>query len=245
MGYLKGFFTTLFITLPSFLFIQIYLDGVTITAYFNSLNGNWIELMRIFETAIMEPITVFFVPLDAIRITLAFLPWVLAAFVCSFFYQKKHAARGGLASVVSVYTSIAFYYYFMVAGGTFDTTILTQPNLVYGYLVILVITSIIGPLSGLISPFKGERIPKEVRSRRTLETRSTAEQAQPEPYSSQMPEPYYMPTESPSRSAYMETRQRTSSSNNSQPLICDYCGSYIDADSEFCSVCGNRVVSDY
>ncbi|MHA1630115.1 MAG: hypothetical protein ACTSXO_10525 [Candidatus Heimdallarchaeota archaeon] len=249
MGYLKAFFTTLFITLPSYLFIQIYLDGVSTTYYFTNLaSGNWIELMQVFETAIMEPINVFFIPADAIRIVLAFLPWVVSAFVCSFFYRKKHSARGGLISIVTIYTSIGLYYYFMEEGGTFDASLLTEANLLYGYLVVIVTTTIIGVLSGLISPFKKEHVAKSAQVPRGQLVTSEAgnnDYRAPPSSPSQIPEPYYMPTESPSRSAYMEqTQTTTATSNGSEPLICEYCGSYIDADSEFCSVCGNRVVSD-
>ena len=246
MGYLKAFFTTLFITLPSYLFIQIYLDGVSTTYYFTNLaSGNWIELMQVFETAIMEPINVFFIPADAIRIVLAFLPWVVSAFVCSFFYRKKHSARGGLTSIVTIYTSIGLYYYFMEEGGTFDASLLTEANLLYGYLVVLGTTTIIGVLSGLISPFKKEHVAKSAQVPRgplvNIEVSNSDYSGQP----ASQPEPYYMPTESPSRNAYMEqTQTTTATSNTSEALICEYCGSYIDADSEFCSVCGNRVVSD-
>ena len=107
----------------------------------------------------------------------------------------------------------------------------TFDGYLYGFLVVIGLTTLIGLLSGLISPFKKDgmstrriRVPQVVIEEETI------------------PEPYYMPTESPSRDQYMETHQ--SQPTRTQQTTCEFCGSYLDYDTEFCSVCGNRVRND-
>ncbi|MHA1211680.1 MAG: hypothetical protein ACTSSH_04385 [Candidatus Heimdallarchaeota archaeon] len=236
MGYFKGFFTTLGITYPSFLFIRIYLDGVTIADYFNDMfAGDFLKLFEAFESAIVEPISVFFdSPIDAIRVTLALVPWVVTAFVCSFFFRKKHAARGGLATVAILMFGVEAFNFLYYQGQQIGMHSLTEPNPAYGLGAILVLTSILGPLSGVFSPFKKDR-PMRTRVRRTRSREEEAEVTSG---------PYYMPTESPSRDTYMETNQHAPT-ERTRPVTCEYCGSYLDDDSEFCSVCGNRVYNDY
>ena len=232
MGYLKGFFTTLGLTYPSFLFIHIYLEGLSVQAFFQDMinNSNWALLMDVCETAIVKPLSAFFAPRNAITIVLVLLPWIVTAFIVSFFFRKKHGARGGLFTIALIFLSIQIANYLVFQGGTFTVSMLTQPNLFYGFLVVFGLTLLIGLISGLISPFKKGQPTEKIKVPRLV--------AEP-----QAPAPYYMPTESPSRDQYMETQQPLTSppSQNTGPLTCQYCGSYIDADSEFCSVCGNRI----
>ena len=113
MGYLKGFFTSLGITYPSFLFIHIYLTpGMTVTLFFEDMInlGSWEYLLEVCKTAIVGPISVFFAPTDATSIVLVLLPWVVAAFVPSFFFRKKHAARGGLATIIILILTAEIVY---------------------------------------------------------------------------------------------------------------------------------------
>ncbi|NHJ38706.1 MAG: zinc ribbon domain-containing protein [Asgard group archaeon] len=233
MGYLKGFFTSLAITYPSFLFIHIYfVEGTTIQSFFqNMINfGTWNDLAAVCKTAIFEPINVFFTPPNAIMIAMAFLPWVITAFIVSFFFRKKHAARGGFSTIISFMLSVTIYYYLMVENETFSIDMFGEANIFYGFLVVIGLTTIIGLLSGLISPFKKDKIEYE-REEVVAQT------------GGEIPQPYYMPTESPSRDEYMETQR--SPVERTRPTACEYCGSYLDPDSEFCSVCGNRVFNDY
>ena len=59
MSFIFGFLISLLITFPSFIFIQIYLDGVSIANFFTNLvSGNWDQLMTVCESALMEPINV-------------------------------------------------------------------------------------------------------------------------------------------------------------------------------------------
>ncbi|NHK31598.1 MAG: zinc ribbon domain-containing protein [Asgard group archaeon] len=233
MGYLKGFFTSLAITYPSFLFIHIYfVEATTIQSFFRDMinNGTWSDLAAICKTAIFEPINVFFNPSGALMIAMAFLPWVITAFVVSFFFRKKHGARGGFSTIINLMFGASIYYYIMVEGGTFNTDMFTEANIFYGLLVVLALTTIIGLLSGLISPFKKDRVAYD-REEIAVQT------------GGDIPGPYYMPSESPSRDEYMETQR--SPVERTRPTACEYCGSYLDPDSEFCSVCGNRVFNDY
>ncbi len=238
MGYFKGFITSLAITYPSFFFIRIYLDEVTISNYFaDIMGGQWLKFMDAFETAIMEPIQAFFdSPISGIKVTLALLPWVVAAFVCSFFFRKKNAARGGLATVAILMFGVQAFNFIYYQGNLIGMHSLVEPNPLYGLLVVLALTSIIGPISGSFSPFKKDR-PVVTRVKQARPPRAAPPQ---EDFSG----PYYMPTESPSRNDYMATNHQ-SYTQQSRPVNCEYCGSYLDEDSDFCSVCGNRVYSEY
>ncbi|MCG3253580.1 MAG: hypothetical protein KAX09_07010, partial [Candidatus Heimdallarchaeota archaeon] len=154
----------------------------------------------------------------------------VAAFVASFFFRKKHAARGGLATIY-ILILIAEVVYYILDGGLIGTSLFTTfDSWLYGFLIIIGVTILIGILSGLISPFKKDgmterrvRLPEIV-----IEEEET------------IPEPYYMPTESPSRDQYVETHH-AQPTTRSQQTTCEFCGSYLDYDTEFCSVCGNRV----
>ena len=231
MGYLKGFFTSLAITVPSFLFIEIYLEAAYVPTWFNQLfAGDWVKLMEVCETAIMEPINVFFVSANFLRILFAYLPWVVVAFAVSFFFKKKAAARGGLATVLSMFFGVEIAYYIIYQGGTFSTAMFAEANLFYGFLIINAVTVIVGILTGLISPFKKDSLDDSVRI--------------PRQEQDDIPQPYYMPTESPSRDDYMAAHQQPTQ-ERSRPLTCEFCGSYLDTDNEFCSVCGNRVYNDH
>ena len=138
MGYFKGFFTSLAITVPSFLFIEIYLERAYVPTWFNQLiAGDWVRLFEVCETAIVEPINIFFVSIDYLRILFAFLPWVVAAFVAGFFFRKKAAALSGLATIASLFLGAEIAYYIVYQNGTFSTAMLSGPNLFYGYLVII------------------------------------------------------------------------------------------------------------
>jgi len=235
MGYLKGFFTSLGITYPSFLFIHIYLNSMTVTQFFEDMVnlGSWEYLLEVCETAIMEPINVFFTSPGAIRIVLAFLPWVVAAFVASFFFRKKHAARGGLATIIILILIAEVVYYIVFEGQTIGMSMFSGENWIYGFLVVIGTTTLIGILSGLISPFKKDGI----STRRVRVPQIVVEEQET------VPEPYYMPTESPSRDQYLETHQ-AQPTTRTQQTTCEFCGSYLDYDTEFCSVCGNRVYND-
>jgi hypothetical protein len=233
MGYLKGFFTSLAITYPSFLFIHIYfIEGTTIQAFFQDMInfGSWEDLAAVCKTAIFEPINVFFNPPNAVIVALAFIPWVVAAFFVSFFFKKKNAARGGMSTIISMIFSAAIYYNIVVEGEAFDMTMFTGPSIYYGFLVVIVLTTILGLLFGLVSPFKHSKEEIMMEEREAQVGMETVE-------------PYYMPTESPSRDQYMQTQ--TAATVRTRPVNCEYCGSYLDPDSEFCSVCGNRVFDDY
>lgn len=247
MGYLKGLFTSLGIALPSYLFIHIYLQAMWVPTFFTDLvGGNWELLLQVCETTILEPITVFFVAPQALRILFAFVPWVGTAFVVNFFFRKKHGARGGLATTISLFFIAELVYYLVIQKTLLNVDTFSEPNPLYGFLIIQATVTIVGLLTALISPFKKEA---------SLDDDSPPEQRRavrppPVPYSVQestdFDEPYYMPTESPSRDEYIERHhtpinQRTTSS---APTPCEYCGSFLDADSEFCNVCGNRVYSD-
>jgi hypothetical protein len=232
MGYLKGFFTSLGITYPSFLFIHIYLNSMTVTQFFEEMINlpAWEYLLEVCETAIMEPINVFFTSPNAIRIVLTFLPWVVTAFVVSFFFRKKHAARGGFATIIILLLTAEIVYDIVFQGGSIGLGLFTTgDSWLYGFLVIIGITTLIGILSGLISPFKKDGMP----ARRIRVPQIVIEEEDT------VPEPYYMPTESPSRDQYRETHQ--SQPTRTQQTTCEFCGSYLDYDTEFCSVCGNRV----
>jgi hypothetical protein len=239
MGYFKGFITTLAITYPSFFFIRIYLDGVSISNYFaDIMGGQWLKFLDAFETAIMEPISAFFdSPINGITVTLALIPWVVAAFVCSFFFRKKNAARGGLATVAILMFGVEAFNYIYYQSNLIGMHTLTEANPAYGLLVVLGLTAIIGPISGSFSPFKKDRAVVT----RIKHTRPPRGATVPEDLSG----PYYMPTESPSRDSYMATNHQSYNQQQSRPINCEYCGSYLDEDSDFCSVCGNRVYNDY
>ncbi|NHJ48670.1 MAG: hypothetical protein FK733_12875 [Asgard group archaeon] len=233
MSFILGLLISLVIIYPSFMFIHILIvEGTTLQVFFN--NFLWEDLAAICKTAIFGPINVFFNPADPLMIAMAFLPWVVTAFVVSFFLRKKNAARGGLSLLTSFILSAAVYYDYSVEGTAYDMSLLTSANIFYGFLVVTGVTTIIGLLSGLISPFKkdGAR-----RRRRVREPRISDDEGD-------VTGPYYMPTESPSRDQYMQT-QTTTSVDRTRPHACEYCGSYLDADSEFCSVCGNRVFDEY
>ena len=241
MGYLKGFLTTLGITYPSFLFIEIYLESMTIANYFTDLfSGQWEMLLEVCETAITEPINIFFEPAGALRIIFAFLPWVLAAFVASFFFKRKHAARGGVFSVLTIYLIAEAVYFLVFQGELYTLEMFTEANHLYGYLIIIGVTTIFGVIFGLISPFKKDG---SVKIQRITERSEPTLIQHDDDYQEDDPTtPYYMPTESPSRDSYMDTQQRPV--EKTRPVNCEFCGSYLDSDTEFCSVCGNRVVSD-
>ncbi|MFW9923025.1 MAG: hypothetical protein ACFFDW_07020, partial [Candidatus Thorarchaeota archaeon] len=95
-----------------------------------------------------------------------------------------------------------------------------------------------------ISPFKKDSAPKikKVKKVKSLPTSPPSFiQEDQEPGS-----PFYMPQESPSRDNYMDRYHSPSTqSTRSSPTACEYCGSYVDADTEYCSICGNRVRSEY
>ncbi len=233
MGYLKGFFISLGITYPSFLFIHIYLNSMTVTQFFEDMInlGSWEYLLEVCETAIVGPISVFFAPRDAISIVLVLLPWVVAAFVASFFFRKKHAARGGLATIYILILIAEVVYYIIYQAGLIGTSLFTTfDSWFYGFLIIIGVTTLIGILSGLISPFKKDGMP----ARRVRVPQVVIEEEET------IPEPYYMPTESPSRDQYAATHQ-AQPTTRTQQTTCEFCGSYLDYDTEFCSVCGNRV----
>ncbi len=235
MGYLKGFFTSLGITYPSFLFIHILLSGDTITQFFNDMiGGSWNYLLLVCETAIKEPIAMFFdTPISYLNL-LVFAPWIVAAFVASFFFRKKHAARGGLATIIILFLIAEIVYYIVYEGGLIGIAMLSQPdNWLYGFLVVIGVTTLFGLLSGLISPFKSDGTPTR---------RIRVPQIVIEEEDDTIPQPYYMPNESPSRDSYMETHQQVPS--RTQKTTCEFCGSFLDYDTEFCSVCGNRVYND-
>ncbi|HUU76710.1 MAG TPA: hypothetical protein VMX55_00090 [candidate division Zixibacteria bacterium] len=115
----------------------------------------------------------------------------------------------------------------------------SYPNPLYGYLVIQGVVTIIGLIAGVISPFKKE---DSMTAKQPRRSRSAAPPVLPP--QEIVPEPYYMPNTSPSRNEYME-RQQSPSRGLSEPVPCEYCGSFLDPDSEFCSVCGNRAFVDY
>ncbi|NHJ04023.1 MAG: zinc ribbon domain-containing protein [Candidatus Heimdallarchaeota archaeon] len=240
MGYFKGLFTSLGITLPSFIFIHIYLSNLWVPTFFTELfAGNWELIFQVFETTIMEPITIFFVAPNALRILFAFIPWVVTAFVVNFFFRKKHAARLGLATIITIYFIVEIIYYLVIQGTLLNVDTLTQPNPLYGYLVIQAVVTIIGLIAGVISPFKKE---DSMTAKQPRRSRSAAPPVLPP--QEIVPEPYYMPNTSPSRNEYMD-RQQSPSRGLSEPVPCEYCGSFLDPDSEFCSVCGNRAFVDY
>ena len=252
MGYFKGLFASLGIALPSFLFIHIYLAEMWVPTFFTDLvAGNWDYLLQVCETTIMEPITVFFVAPEVLRILFAFVPWVVIAFVCSFFFRKKHAARLGLATTITLFFIAEVVYYLVIQGTLLYVDTLLQPNPLYGYLVIHGTVTIVGLLAGLISPFKKEdSIGYDVPKDRTR-TRPMRPPSVPEPTIASDPvqfddSPFYMPTDSPSRDQHQQRYQPPAPPppRSSTPTPCEYCGSYVDADSEFCSVCGNRVYTD-
>ncbi|MHA1461971.1 MAG: hypothetical protein ACTSQ0_02775 [Candidatus Heimdallarchaeota archaeon] len=250
MGYFKGLFTSLGIALPSYLFIHIYLQEIWVPNFFTDLvGGNWGSLLEVCETTIMEPITVFFVAPQALRILFAFVPWVIIAFITSFFFRKKHAARLGFATTITLFFIAEIVYYLVIQQTILDVDTLTQPNPLYGYLVIQGTVAIVGLLAGLISPFKKEAS-LDYTPPPASQRRRPARPADPTPTVSHEPvnfdSPVFMPTESPSRDEYVERNHApTSQRTPSAPAPCEYCGSFLDPDSEFCSVCGNRVNSDY
>ena len=142
--------------------------------------------------------------------------------------------RGGLATTVTLYFIAELVYYLAIQGTILNVDTLMQPNPLYGYLVIQGVITVVGLLTALISPFKKDAIEK-------VKLPSLAAPSPPmytEPQQETFTEPFYMPETSPSRDQYMETQQPVT--NRSQPVPCEYCGSYLDPDSEFCSVCGNR-----
>ncbi|MEA2070957.1 MAG: hypothetical protein U9O98_06665 [Asgard group archaeon] len=251
MGYFKGFLTSLGITYPSFIFIHIFLDpygeGFTVGEFFaTTFQGEWIRLLEVCETAIMEPINIFFAPPNALRITLAFAPWLVTTFIVNFFFKEKRGARGGLSTILFVYLTIVLSFFFTIQEGVLTVDLLKEPNPLYGYLVLNFITLIFGLLFAFISPFKKEAA--EIQEGEIEEA-----------------EPYYMPESSPSRQNYMERNHEevsfssnlfststppsninpststSSSSSSSRPKICIYCGSYLDDESDYCTVCGSRI----
>jgi hypothetical protein len=232
MGFILGFLISLLLIFPSFVFIQIYLDGVSVATFFTDLvGGSWDQLMTAAESSIMEPINVILSsPPVVLRIVFAFLPWVIVSFIVGFFFRKKKAAIGGMVVTTTILLGIALINHLVIRGDTFDLDIFTEPNMFYGYLIAIAIILIIGSISGLISPFKKDGMPRKV---------SVPEIESP-------PGPYYMPAESPSRDQYMETTQilPPQRQTSPDPMACEYCGSYLDPDTEYCSVCGNRVYDD-
>ncbi|MFW9924729.1 MAG: hypothetical protein ACFFDW_15720, partial [Candidatus Thorarchaeota archaeon] len=155
MGYFKGLFTSLAIILPSFLFIHIYDNALTVVGFFQDLiGGNWLSLLDVCETAISEPINVFFVPIDALRIFFAFIPWVVSVFIVSFFFRKKHGARAGLATVMILLFTAAVINMLVIRKELLYGSTFLGPNPLYGFLVSVGVLLIIGFASGAISPFK-------------------------------------------------------------------------------------------
>jgi len=232
MSFIIGFLISLLLTFPSYIFIQIYLDGVSIANFFtNIVAGNWDQLMTVCESALMEPINVILTtPPVFLRILFAYLPWVVVAFIVGFFFKKRKAALGGLITTAFIYWVIGMVNHMVIRGDTFGPDTLTEANIFYGTFIVFAIILIIGTLSGLISPFKKDGIPRSESEPAPLET----------------PGPYYMPTESPSRDEYMETNHQMPSQRQTSPdpMACEYCGSYVDTETEYCSVCGNRVFDD-
>ncbi|MHA1186357.1 MAG: hypothetical protein ACTSXA_14265 [Candidatus Heimdallarchaeota archaeon] len=232
MGFILGFLISLLLIFPSFIFIQVYLDGVSVATFFTNLfGGAWDQLMTASESSIMEPINVILDSTPEVwRIVFAFLPWVITAFIVAFFFRKKKAAVGGMIVTTTIMLGVALINHLVIRGETFDVGIFTEANMFYGYLIAIAVTLIIGSISGLISPFKKDGIPRKISL----------------PVIEAPPGPYYMPTESPSRDQYMETNHAIPAQRQTSPdpMACEYCGSYLDPDTEYCSVCGNRVYDD-
>lgn len=234
MGFILGFIISLLTIFLSFLFIQIYLDGASVATYFTDMvGGDWDKLMDVCESSIMEPINVILdsTP-DVLRIVFAFLPWVVVSFIVAFFFRKKKAAVGGMIVTITILFGIGLINHLVIRGETFDVGIFTEANIFYGYLIAIAVTLIIGAISGLISPFKKDRMPRRISLPAEIEA---------------PPGPYYMPTESPSRDQYMEVNHQLPPQRQTtrDPMACEYCGSYLDPDTEYCSVCGNRVFDDH
>ncbi|MHA1126126.1 MAG: hypothetical protein ACTSO7_12200 [Candidatus Heimdallarchaeota archaeon] len=237
MGFIFGFLISLFILFPAYIFITIFLAGpsITVANYFTELvSGGWIKLIAVCETAIMEPINVIFASPVFLRILFAYLPWVVVSFIAAFFFRKKKAAIGGMLTTITILFGVGLVNQLVIQTPpvVYDVAMLTQANIFYGYLIAIAVTLIIGSISGLISPFKKDRIPGKI----SLPTNIEAQ-----------PGPYYMPTESPSRDQYMETNHAmpTQRQTAPDPMACEYCGSYLDPDTEYCSVCGNRVYDEH
>ena len=233
MGFILGFLISLFVLFPSYIFILIYLDGLSVANFFNDLViGGWDQLMVVCESALNEPIAVIFAsPPEFLRILFAYLPWVVCAFIVAFFFRKKKAAVGGMITTITIFLIVAVVNQLVVNPISYTVDMLLGENIYYGFLITVVVTLIIGSLSGLISPFKKDGIPRKISVPAQIDTTG----------------PYYMPTESPSRDQYVETNHvmPTQRQTSPDPLACEYCGSYLDPDSEYCSVCGNRVYDDY
>ncbi len=250
MGYFKGLFTSLGIALPSFLFIHIYLQEMWVPNFFTDLvGGNWELLLQVCETTILEPITIFFVAPEVLRILFAFVPWVVAAFVASFFFRKKHAARLGLATTISLFFIAELVYYLIIQNTVLTVDTLTLPNPLYGFLVIQATVTIVGLLAGLISPFKKEAS-LDYKPPPASQSRRPSRPSDPTPLVTHEPvdfdSPIYMPDESPSRDEYIERHHTPVSQRpSSAQAPCEYCGSFLDPDTEFCSVCGNRASGEY
>lgn len=229
MGYFKGLFTTLGITYPSYLFIHIYIlnvdpayQAVTVSAFFSRLfGGEWILLMDVCETAVMEPINVFFISPEILRIVFAFLPWIVAAFVVNFFFRKRVQARGAISTVSTLYFGVAIIKMFVIEKESLTMDLFSEANFFYSILIINVLTLLIGLLASIISPFREEK-------------------KEPVVEEDTSPGPYYMPNQSPSREQHLRNQQSTTTTQ-SKPEVCEYCGSYVDKESQYCSVCGHRV----
>ncbi|MBD3191591.1 MAG: hypothetical protein GF308_13165 [Candidatus Heimdallarchaeota archaeon] len=230
MGYFKGLVTTIGITFPSYLFIHIYVlnvdpaySAVTVAEFFSRLfGGEWVLLMDICETAVMEPINVFFSSPEILRIVFAFLPWIVAAFVVNFFFRKRAQARGAISTVSTIYFGVALVKMFVIDNESLTMDMFTEANFFYSVLIINVLTLLVGLLASIISPFRGPK--KEP----VLEEEDTSTG------------PYYMPNQSPSRDQHLGNHQ-PATVPQVKPEVCEYCGSYIDKESQYCSVCGHRI----
>jgi hypothetical protein len=232
MSFLIGLLLTLLITYPSFVFIHIYVDpaeeGLTVKGFFEGLfSGSASDLLDVCHTAINEPIAIFFVKFDIIRILLALLPWIVAAFVINFFFRRRVRARGGISTVGGIYLALDLLNTFLIEKESMTVEILTQSNVFYGLLVINIVTLLIGLIASIVSPYRGE-------------TRKRRPPARESPV-------YYMPEESPSRDNHVssyESFNNHSPNNVEQSRTCPYCGSYIEPASQYCNVCGKRFTDD-
>jgi hypothetical protein len=233
MSFLIGLLITLLITYPSFVFIHIYIDpaeeGLTVKGFFQGLfSGSASDLLDVCHTAINEPINIFFVKFDIVRILLALLPWIVAAFVINFFFRRRVRARGGISTAGGIYLALDLINMFVIEDETISVEILTQSNVFYGLLVINVLTLLIGLIASIISPYRGE---KEKR-------RPPARAESPV---------YFMPEESPSRDNHVssyDTFRDQSPNDTAHSRTCPYCGSYIEPASQYCNVCGKRFTDD-
>ncbi len=141
-------------------------------------------------------------------------------------------------------------YYLVIQKTLLSVDTLTQPNPLYGFLVIQTTVTVIGLLAGLISPFKKEDSLDYTPPPASQRRRPGRPQSEPTPTVTYEPvdfdSPIYMPNESPSREEYIDRNHTpTNQRANTPPTPCEYCGSFLDPDTEFCSVCGNRASGEY